>query len=110
GIAGVEKRTLQKATRWTPGGGSGPTRFKSAVESIPQWAERLRYVDILSMDAFELLDKVSDRCGVVIYADPPYLSSTRGGTKYLHDFDQSCHERLAASLSIFNHARVVVSY
>lgn len=119
GVAGTERVNYQKATRWTPGGGSGPTRFRNAVGSIPAWAERLRNVDILCMDGFDLLDRVSDESGVVIYADPPYKQTGRGSARYEHDFSDSKggifashddHARLSCSLRRFKHARVIVSY
>ncbi|MEO0476630.1 MAG: DNA adenine methylase [Planctomycetota bacterium] len=119
GTAGTERINYQKATRWTPGGGSGPTRFRNAVSSIPAWAERLRNVDIQNIDGFELINKVSDEPGVVIYADPPYKHRGRGGARYEHEFDDGNggifaglddHARLASSLRRFENARVVVSY
>jgi DNA adenine methylase len=93
--------------RYTSKGGSPGTRFRSAVDSIPAWMDRLRGVIILSMDAFELIDRFEDSQGTVIYADPPYLVK---GAKYTHDFAAADHVRLAAALSRFRHTRVVVSY
>ena len=68
-----------------------------------------------------MIPRISDEDGVVIYADPPYLHSSRSGDNnggYLHDFvesggglyDQDDHERLAGELLRFKRARVVVSY
>lgn len=114
GCAGTAKGNDQFAVRWTPNGGSGPTRFRSAVESISAWHERLRNVAILRRDAFEVVASIGDQEGVAIYADPPYLRDTRssssGSARYLHDFNEPQHFRLAQELRRFVHARVVVSY
>ncbi len=111
GIAGTRRATHQPSLRFTPGGGSSSTRWRSAVESIPWWHERLRNVLIVRRDAFELLGKIADDRRVAIYVDPPYFCHTRGGSeKYLHDFGAEDHQRLATCLARFRHARVVVSY
>jgi len=113
GVSGTQRCNYQMAVRWTPGGGGGGRRFITAVESIPTWHERLRNVVILRRDGVEVIDKIEDCPGVVIYADPPYLKHTRGdggGSVYAHDFDSIDHTRLAAALGRFQHARVVVSY
>ncbi len=111
GTVGCEKSSF--AVRWTPGGGHGGQRFASAVSSIPAWRRRIRRVTVLSRDAFEVIDSISDEAGVAIYLDPPYLEKA---ARYTHDFSDGFmgnandHERLAASLSRFKVARVVVSY
>lgn len=123
GVSGTEVRDYQIATRWTPRGGSGPVRFRSAVESLPWWHERLRNVTILSRDAFDILPKIEDAAHTAIYVDPPYCrESMSGGARYMHDFPDARpptlfgeqrtdqHERLRDNLSRFKHAKVVVSY
>jgi len=113
GVSGTERSNYQMATRWTPGGGHGGQRFAAATDSIPWWHNRLRRVCILRRDAFDLLGKIDDAAGVAIYVDPPYFTETRGdggGSRYLHDFGDEEHERLAAGLERFTKARVVVSY
>lgn len=139
GFAGTARANYQLATRWTPNGGSGPLRFRNAVDSIPAWCERLRNVLILRRDLFEVMPKVDDLPSVAIYADPPYFPETRGGkcfanpgqisrNGYLHEFDGlvdftedskdkrkpirkiTKHELLALMLRRFKKARVVVSY
>jgi DNA adenine methylase len=92
---------------------------------VPAWWERLRNVVILNRDAFDLLDKIEDKAGTVIYCDPPYFTK---GASYVHDFDTedgpdagslwgdrkarkvNHHRLLAESLSRFRKTRVVVSY
>ena len=111
GVAGTARVNYQIATRWTQGGGSGPLRFRNAVDSIPAWCERLRNVQILRRDLFKVLPKIEDAAGVAVYVDPPYLHNTVSGkSRYVHDFSADEHERLAQELRRFKHARVVVSY
>lgn len=93
--------------RYTANGGSPGKRFESAVESIPQWRERMRGVIILNLDAFEMLARIDDADGNAIYADPPYFTK---GAKYEYDFDSVDHERLADLLQRFKKTRVVLSY
>lgn len=125
GTAGTARLDYQIAVRWTKGGGSPTVRFKNAIESIPAWHQRLRNVVILHRDAFSILDRFEDCDGTVIYADPPYVSQTRGngksvkngrGGRYLHEFDHTGgmfgddHERLAEILRGYCNARIIVSY
>jgi len=111
GVAGTARVNYQIATRWTQGGGSGPLRFRNATESIPAWHDRLRRVHILRRDLFDVLPKIEDALGVVIYVDPPYLPETvASNSRYACDFLEGQHEQLAAVLKTFKRARVVVSY
>lgn len=107
GVAGTESYNQGFCVRYTANGGHAAKRWVSAVESIPAWHERLRAVTILNRDAFELMERIEDRAGTAIYLDPPYLVK---GAKYIHDFAQSDHGRLAGLARRFKHARVVVSY
>lgn len=122
GVAGTAATDYQLAVRWTPNGGSPATRFRSCVESIPAWHERLRNVVILRRDAFDIIPRFDDAAHTAIYVDPPYPAESRGGGKgpgghagnYLHEFTHDSlygddHERLAKMLRQFEHARVVVS-
>jgi DNA adenine methylase len=111
GVAGTARCNYQLATRWTHGGGSGPVRFRSAVESIPAWVDRLRNVVILRRDLFDVLPKIEDSPEAAIYIDPPYLHGTMsGGAAYLYDFDAENHRQLAVEAKRFKRARVVLSY
>lgn len=98
------------AVRWTPNGGSPTKRWRSAIESIPPWHERLRNVTILQRDAFSIIGSIPDREDTVIYCDPPYHESSRSSGKYLHDFSLGDHSRLALSLSKFSKTNVIISY
>lgn len=111
GVAGTARINYQIATRWTKGGGSGPGRFRAAVESIPAWHDRLRNVHVLRRDVFAVLPKLQDDAALAVYADPPYLPETvAGNSRYLCDFSPDDHRRLAEQLRRFRKARVVVSY
>ena len=55
----------------------------------------------------ELLERIDDRKGTAIYIDPPYIKK---GAKYIHDFEQQDHIRLAQMLGRFKETRIIVSY
>lgn len=93
--------------RFSSEGGAPAVRFASAVDSIPSWRRRLRRVFVLRSDGLELCERIEDREGTVIYADPPYLVK---GEAYVHDFESADHERLATALRRFKATRCVVSY
>lgn len=107
GIAGTKGTGSHLARRYTPGGGHGPTRWRGVAESLPAWHARLNSVTIERMDAFEMVGRIDDDPGSVVYADPPYLVKA---SSYVHDFAAEDHGRLADALRRFQQARVVVSY
>lgn len=107
GVAGTSSYNAGFCVRYTKNGGHAAKRWASAVDSIPDWHERLRHVTILNRDGFSLLERIEDAPGVAIYCDPPYLSK---GAKYVHDFLPGDHQRLADLLKRFRKTRVVVSY
>jgi DNA adenine methylase len=108
GISGTPVRhTGTFAVRYSGNGGNGATRWASVCDSIPDWHRRLLGVQILSRDAFEILERLDDAAGTAIYCDPPYLAK---GAKYVHDFTREDHTRLAELLRRFRHCRCVVSY
>ena len=107
GVAGTHSFNQGFSRRFTKNGGHTAKRWQSAVESIPAWRRRMRNLTILSECGISLCDRIEDADGVVIYADPPYLVK---GAKYVHDFEDSDHVRLAESLRRFKRTRVVVSY
>ena len=108
GVAGTPlHHTGTFAARYSSKGGNGATRWRSVADSIPDWHHRLRGVQILNRDAFELLDALDGAEGTSIYIDPPYIDK---GAKYVHDFEPTDHHRLAAALGRFHKARLVVSY
>lgn len=62
---------------------------------------------ILNGDAFEIISRIEDKEGTVIYADPPYIEKSEA---YRHDFFGDDHQRLADLLGRFKRTRVVLSY
>lgn len=127
GVTGTKRINYQMAVRWTPGGGHGGIRFRSAVQSIPWFHRRLQSIIVLRRNIWDVLPKIEDVDGVVIYVDPPYFMQTRGGCEYVHEFEdleslplfptrgdsvdaRNTHEGLATELRRFERARVVVSY
>lgn len=127
GVAGTSRMRgngFQIATRFTAGGGSPTTRFRSAIESIPAWHDRLRDVVILRRDGFQVIPRFEDTAKLAMYVDPPYAPESRSGylasgatSRYEHEFHHDGdlfgaddHTRLRDLLSSFTRARVVVSY
>ena len=107
GVAGTSSYNQGFCVRYTKNGGHAGKRWTSAVDSIPDWHDRLKAVTILNRDGFELLERLEDAEGCAIYCDPPYLVK---GAKYVHDFASEDHDRLAKLVSRFKRTRVVVSY
>jgi DNA adenine methylase len=107
GVAGTSAFNTNFARRFSTSGGDAGARWIGVVRSIPAWRKRLRGVQVFHSDGIELAGKIEDKDGVVIYADPPYLVK---GAKYLHDFAEADHARLAEALRRFRKTRVVVSY
>ena len=107
GVSGTKRSSYQYAIRWCSGGGQGAMRWRSVKDSIPAWHKRLNLVVIMQRDAFDILAKIKDELCTAIYCDPPYFEK---GSKYLHDFTELEHERLAKALGRFKKTIVVVSY
>lgn len=107
GSAGTFRPGGSFAVRYTPGGGHGGQRFANAVDSIPDWHQRMRRMTIMRRDLFKVVPKIDDTTGIAIYCDPPYILE---GSQYLHSFTDEDHRRLAKELRRFRKARVVVSY
>ena len=107
GVSGTDRCNYQFALRWCRGGGQGARRWQAVVGSMPAWHKRLQNVVIIRRDAFKVLDNIKDENGVVVYCDPPYFDKS---DKYLHDFEDAEHQRLAESLRRFKKTKVVVSY
>lgn len=126
GVAGTTETNYRIAVRWTGGGGSPTTRWRSVVDSIPAWHQRLRNAVILNRKAEDIIPRFEDTADTAIYADPPYPHETRnvrsaGNSahtgRYLHDFSPADgglfgvddHALLAEQLNAFKHTRIVVS-
>ena len=66
-------------------------------EKIMQAAERLRGVQIEQMPATELIQRFN-YSNVLIYADPPYLLSTRHGKQYREEMSDADHVELLETM------------
>ena len=64
---------------------------------IMEAAERLRGVQIECKPAIEIIRRFNFG-NVLIYADPPYILSTRHGKQYRHEMDDAEHEQLLLAL------------
>ena len=64
---------------------------------IAQAAERLKGVQIENRPAVETIRKFNHE-NVLIYADPPYLLSTRGGRMYRYEMNEQDHMELLSAL------------
>ncbi len=89
-------RTYSK-TGWrhstTKAGPCMTSQWKDVPKRIKQVADRLKDAQIENMDALELIDKYNNE-DVLIYADPPYLLSTRSGKLYKHEMREKDHIEL----------------
>ena len=64
---------------------------------ILEAAERLRGVQIDNRPALELIPRFNFQ-NVLIYADPPYILSTRHGKQYRHEMNDADHAELLQTL------------
>ena len=68
---------------------------------VPTWikeaAERLKDVQIEHSPALEVIERFNFP-NVLIYADPPYVLSTRTGKNYTHEMTDADHEKLLKTL------------
>lgn len=107
GVTGTHSSNQNFAMRYTHGGGSPGKRWCTAARSINWWRRRLASVMITNRDMFEMIEQIQDDAANAIYIDPPYVTK---GAKYLHDFMDSDHARLAELATWFTRTRVVISY
>lgn len=68
-----------------------------APDIIRKTAERLRGVQIENRPALDLIERFNFS-NVLIYADPPYLLSTRHGKQYRHEMTDADHKNLLDAL------------
>lgn len=69
------------------------SQWCKATDNIVQAAERLRGVQIENRPAVELIERFKYP-NVLIYADPPYILSTRRGKQYKEEMSDEDHEQL----------------
>lgn len=101
GRGGMMRRTGWRFYRDPHGtGASMPRYIDGYVERMPECAERLAGVSLECAPAAEIIEKYGVHEDTLIYADPPYLGSTRGwGNNYAHEMrTEADHVALAEAL------------
>lgn len=85
--------------------------WRNYADVFDFFIERLRGVVIENRDAIDCM-KQHDREDVLIYADPPYVLSTRTSKKhgYKHEMDDEMHRDLAAYLATCKASVVLSGY
>jgi len=82
--------------------------------------DRLRTVEIFSVDGIELAARMDDEPGTLIFADPPFIQeggiyrhsfkTSTGGGLFGGEAERDDHDRLAAVLNAKAESMVVVEY
>ena len=86
------------------------SKWLGAIDGLPSIHARLQGVQIECQDWRRLLD-FWDRPNVLLYADPPYVWSTRrGGRGYTHELTDGDHAELVARLLAFRGQVLVSGY
>lgn len=101
-------KTAGRATGWSVTVARTQSTAATTMSRIARFhacAERLATTCIEQCDAADLIDRMAISEDTVVYADPPYLASTRNGRTYgraedyEHDMgDEAAHRRLAEAL------------
>ena len=83
-------------------GPDNPAMWRRLPEIISQVADRLRDAQIDNRPAVDVITRNSSS-GALIYADPPYVTSTRvlNGSQYRHEMTDADHEELLHALLSF---------
>lgn len=89
--------------------------YYTAVDGLPLVAERMRRVLIVDGPSLKQIKKY-DKAGVLMYLDPPYLTTDTDGAKiresadvYQHEMTPEDHAALIEVLKDLKHARVLLS-
>jgi DNA adenine methylase len=78
-------------------------------EQLLEAAVRLKGVQIENRPAVEMIKRFNHE-NVLIYADPPYLLSTRGGKQYKHEMNEQDHVDLLAALKEHKGYAIISGY
>jgi DNA adenine methylase len=113
GRTGTLRRTgwrhFQDPTKGSPF--SMPEFLEAYVERMGAVAARLRKVSLECRDALDVISAYGKHPAVCIYADPPYLGTTRSGHGYRVELaNPADHERLAEALHACRSAVVLSGY
>jgi DNA adenine methylase len=102
--------------RMKSNGGAMPSRFRRAVGAVEWLHRRLERVGFYCRDALEIIAKIEDREGTVIYADPTFIGKDKLYSHALQSKGDDAsllsddHDRLAELLNRFQRTRVVLRY
>lgn len=112
GRGGTLRRTGWRFYRNPGGTGSSmPDYLDGYVRRMPACAERLKGVSLECRDALELIPEYGQHPTVLIYADPPYLGSSRASRQYRHELSHvNEHRDLATALHGCEAAVVLSGY
>jgi DNA adenine methylase len=86
-----------------------PGYLDGYVERMAAAAERLHRVSLESRPALELIRSYGRVKSALIYADPPYLGSTRTGGRYRHEMASADEHRELAEALLGCKSAVVIS-
>lgn len=81
--------------------------FLSTVDGLYELHQRLSKVNFMNRDGIELMERFSEP-NIFIYADPPYVHSTRGTTRYTVDMDEVTQKKFLETC-INNRAKILIS-
>lgn len=85
--------------------------FPKMVNHIHDYAERLRGVEIESMDAVKLISKHLDNPDVLLYVDPPYTHDSRkSNMRYKFEYTVEDHKKLLELLKTAKCSVVLSGY
>lgn len=106
--------------RWTmtsnpSSGHTNASKWMNYKTRLVAMSERLQAVQIANRDAVrfltDILDKGTPTQNIAVYADPPYLASTRNGSKYALDSDDEQHHvAMLEQLARFDGPVVISGY
>lgn len=79
---------------------SMPDYLAAYTERVPPIAARLHGVSLECRDALEVASDYGKHPNVLLYCDPPYLSTSRNSTNYRHEMgDEESHRELSKVLA-----------
>lgn len=91
--------------------GAMATYLRGYLDRMPPAAARLASVQLECMPALDVIDRYGRDTGVLLYVDPPYLSSTRRSLQYVHELHTEAeHRELAEALQATAAAVVLSGY
>jgi DNA adenine methylase len=96
GSRAADMRSFYKPTcRQRRGMDEQLSAWLTGSESLPTTHGLLKGMKFLRADAFTLIERYRNDLGLLMYLDPPYLHSTRGGSDYyVHELTEAGHLRL----------------